>query len=124
MNELILFLALLQIKHWYVDFVNQTSEEVASKGIYGDRAGINHSAKHAIGTFVAVLLVTGFPYIAWAGFLAGVDFFFHYHIDWAKININNKYNYTVQDKQFWLWLGADQMAHQLTYLLLVWMMFA
>lgn len=124
LNELFLFLILLQIKHWYVDFINQTNEEVVSKGIYGDRAGINHSAKQGIGTFVAVLLVAGFPYIVWAGFLAGIDFFLHYHIDWAKININKKYHYTIQDKEFWLWLGADQMAHQISYLGLAWLMFA
>lgn len=123
LNELFLFLILLQIKHWYVDFVNQTNEEVVSKGIYGDRAGINHSAKQGIGTFLAVLFVAGFPYIAWAGILGGIDFVLHYHIDWAKININKKYHYTVQDKQFWMWLGLDQLAHQVTYLALAWMMF-
>ena len=123
LNELFLFLILLQIKHWYVDFVDQTDAEVIGKGIYGNRDGINHSAKQAIGTFVAVLLVAGFPYIAWAGLMAGIDFIFHYHIDWAKININKKYHYTVKDKQFWAWLGADQMAHQISYLLLAWLMF-
>lgn len=123
LNELFLFLILLQVKHWYIDFINQTNEEVAGKGIYGNWAGINHSAKQAIGTFFVVLIVAGWPYIAWAGVMAGIDFVLHYHIDWAKININKKYNYTVQDKPFWAWLGADQMAHQLSYIGLAWVMF-
>jgi len=123
LNEVFLFLILLQIKHWYIDFVNQSEAEVVGKGIYGNQEGINHSLKQALGTFLAVLIITGFPYIVWAGILAFIDFFLHYHIDWAKININKKYNYTVKDKQFWAWLGADQLAHQLTYIGLAWMMF-
>ena len=123
LNELFLFLILLQVKHWYIDFVNQTNEEVASKGIYGDRAGIYHSAKHGAGTLLVVWFITGAPYLFWAVLLGIIDFVLHYHIDWAKININKKYNYTVQDKQFWAWLGADQLAHQICYIALAWMMF-
>ena len=123
LNEFFLFLILLQVKHWYVDFVNQTNDEVVSKGIYGDRAGINHSAKQGIGTFLAVLFVAGFPYIAWAGILGGIDFALHYHIDWAKININKSKNYTVETPQFWMWLGFDQLVHQLTYLLILYLVF-
>jgi hypothetical protein len=50
-----------------------------------------------------------------------IDFVFHYHIDWAKININKRYNYTPENPKFWVWLGADQLAHSLTYLMLVWL---
>ena len=123
LNELFLFLILLQIKHWYIDFVNQTDVEVVGKGIYGNWNGIAHSGKQAFGTFVAVLFVTGWTYVFWAGVMALLDFLAHYHIDWAKININKKYHYTPQDKQFWVWLGADQLAHQITYIGLAWMMF-
>lgn len=124
LTSAIILLVLLQIKHWYVDFVNQSMEEVVSKGIYGDSAGINHSAKQAIGTMVAILCVTGMDYIAYAAILAFVDFACHYHIDWAKININRKKNYTVEHPEFWAWLGFDQLLHQLTYLFIVWAVFA
>lgn len=123
-EALLTLLVLLQIKHWYIDFVNQSMEEVHSKGIYGDAAGIEHSAKQGIGTMLAILCVTGIDYIAFAGVLAFIDFVLHYHIDWAKINLNKKKNYTVKDSQFWMWLGFDQMLHQLTYLFIIWMVFA
>jgi len=36
------------------------------------------------------------------------------------MNINKRYGYTIEMTQFWAWLGADQLAHSLTYLFLVW----
>ncbi len=123
-ESLLLMLVLLQVKHWYIDFVNQSMEEVHSKGIYGDSAGIDHSAKQGIGTMIAILCVTGMDYIAFAGVLAFIDFVLHYHIDWAKINLNKKKNYTVERPEFWMWLGFDQLLHQLTYLFIIWMVFA
>ena len=113
----ILILVLLQIKHWYVEFVNQTNVEVASKGIYGDGPGINHSAKQAIGTLLAIVLVVGTPYIAYAAVLAFVDFVLHYHIDWIKMNYGNR---DIRTPAFWNHLGLDQMAHQLTYIFITW----
>lgn len=120
----ILLLALLQIKHWYIDFVNQTTEEVHSKGIYGDEAGLWHSGKHGLATVVCVLLVTGTGYVMEAMYIGCLDFLLHYHIDWAKININKKKNYTVETKEFWAWLGFDQLMHQLTYLAILYFVFA
>ena len=116
-------LILLQIKHWYVDFVNQSMVEVQSKGIYGDLPGIWHSGKQAIGTLLAVLLITGTGFVAEAFLIALLDFAIHYHTDWAKININKKKNYTVETPQFWMWLGLDQLVHQLTYLLILYLVF-
>ncbi len=124
LEAVITLLILLQVKHWYVDFVNQTMEEVHSKGIYGDRAGIEHSAKQGIGTMLAVLCVAGMDYIAFAGVIAFIDFVIHYHIDWAKININKRKNYTVETPEFWMWLGFDQLLHQLTYLFIIWIVLA
>lgn len=113
----VFLLVLLQLKHWYIDFVNQTDEEVASKGIYGDEAGIGHSAKHGVGTLLAVLAVTGIPYLPYAAVLAFVDFVLHYHIDWIKMNYGNR---DIRTKDFWNHLGLDQMLHQFTYIFVVW----
>ena len=118
-DSILLFLALLFVKHWYVDFVNQSAEEVAGKGIYGNAHGIMHSVKQGLGTLAVSLVFLGD--IGLALQLAFIDFALHYHIDWLKININRRYNYTVQDPQFWAWLGADQLAHSITYLFLVWL---
>jgi len=118
-DSIFILLALLFVKHWYVDFVNQTMEEVNGKGIYGNAYGIMHSIKHGLGTWVVFWMFIGeIEYSLLIGF---IDFVLHYHIDWAKININKKYNYTPENPKFWTWLGADQLAHSLTYLLLVWL---
>lgn len=116
-------LVLLQIKHWYIDFVNQTMEEVHSKGIYGDYHGIMHSLKQGVGTLLCVLVLTGPDYFFDAALIATLDFAIHYHTDWAKININKKHNYTVETPEFWMWLGLDQLVHQLTYLLILYLVF-
>ena len=114
MIQIIFFiLILLQIKHWYIDFVNQTSEEVAHKGIYLDWCGVKHSLKHGIATAFIFLLFAPFETALILGIL---DFLIHYHVDWAKMNINKKYGYTIEQPQFWAWLGADQLAHQITYI--------
>jgi len=118
-DSIFILLALLAVKHWYIDFVNQSMEEVNGKGIYGNAHGVMHSIKHGVGTFIAMLLFIGdWPF---ALTLAAMDFALHYHIDWLKININKRWKYTPADHAFWVWLGADQLAHTLTYLGLVWL---
>ena len=116
-------LALLQIKHWYIDFVNQSMEEVHSKGIYGDGPGLWHSGKQGLGTLFCILVLTGWGYAFEAFLIASLDFVIHYHTDWAKINLNKKKNYTVETPEFWMWLGFDQLVHQLTYLLILYLVF-
>jgi len=118
---IITLLVLLQIKHWYIDFVNQSMDEVVSKGIYGDGDGVNHSMKQGIGTMIAIVLAVGTPYIAYAAVLGFLDFVLHYHIDWTKMNYGNR---DISTPAFWNHLGLDQMAHQLTYLFIAWAMVA
>ena len=55
-NEIFFILALLFIKHWYIDFVDQSMDEVNSKGNYGEWIGFRHSLKHGIGTFLVFFL--------------------------------------------------------------------
>jgi len=118
-NEIFLILGLLFFKHWYIDFVDQSMDEVNSKGNYGEWLGIRHSLKHGLATFIIIIYAT-FS-IPDALILGVIDFVIHYHTDWAKININRKKNYTVETTQFWAWLGLDQLIHSYTYLFLVWM---
>lgn len=107
-------LVLLQIKHWYIDFVNQSDEEVKHKGIYLDWRGVKHSLKQGFGTFL-VFALAGLPYAIFIGLL---DTFLHYHIDWAKMNYGNR---DIRTPQFWNHLGLDQMAHQISYLLFIYL---
>lgn len=112
MELIILFL--LQIKHWYVDFVNQSAEELAYKGTYMEWRGLTHSIKH--GLLTALILIV-FIVPEWALLLGALDFIAHYHIDWYKMN----YGATdIKTKQYWNHFGLDQMAHQFTYIMIVW----
>jgi hypothetical protein len=112
-ESILILLVLLQIKHWYIDFVNQSDEEVRGKAIYGNLHGIAHSAKHGLGTLLALVLATGGGNIIFAVILSVIDFILHYHIDWCKMNFGNR---DIKTPQFWNHLGLDQMAHQLTYI--------
>ena len=118
-EAIILTLVLLQIKHWYIDFVNQSNIEVASKGIYGDFHGLMHSAKHGAATMFCVLFVVGPAYTIFAVICGLIDFIVHYHVDWTKMNYGNR---DITTPAFWNHLGLDQMAHQLTYLWIAYMM--
>jgi hypothetical protein len=117
-TSILLLLALLQLKHWYIDFVIQTNVEIASKGIYGDSHGLNHSIKHGIGTMLCIILVTGIDHIAFASILAFLDSMIHYHIDWIKSNYGHK---DMTQKSFWVHLGLDQMMHQITYIFIAYL---
>ena len=110
-------LVLLFVKHFYVDFVIQTDEQVRGKGIYLNWAGITHSLNHGIGTFIIFFIISD---VGTALAVGLVDAVIHYHIDWAKMNINKHKGYTPADPMFWTWLGADQLAHSLTYVWLAW----
>jgi hypothetical protein len=106
-------LILLQIKHWYIDFVNQTEDEVKYKGEYLDWRGVKHSLKHGIGTFFVLWIVTSWHYLGIVALIACLDFLAHYHIDWIKMNYGNR---DIRTPQFWNHLGLDQMAHQMCYI--------
>lgn len=108
--------ALLFIKHYIVDFVLQTQEELDHKGIYLHWKGLKHSIKHGLGT----MLVFAFLDVSWIGviILGTMDFLIHYHIDYAKTKLGTK---DMKQPRFWNEFGADQLVHYMTYLLLIWM---
>ena len=113
MEKLIILLVCLQLKHFFVDFILQTEEMVVSKGIYMDALGIIHSLQHALCTLVIVTFVANSFVIGVA--CAFIDYILHYHIDFVKVRFGSR---DVTAKAFWAHLGLDQMAHQLTYLLI------
>jgi hypothetical protein len=119
MTLVIVLLAAFGIKHFFADFVCQTPKMLAEKGTYGAAGGIEHAGVHAIGTFV--VLVAVFPWSIWshmaAAMLAVLDGVIHYHIDWAKTNLSR--GLTPADQRFWIWLGADQGMHYLTYIAII-----
>ena len=117
--EILLLLTLFQIKHYYADFVIQTYQQTVRKGIYKDIIGISHSLDHIWTTMVALLIYNiFFPISAIAIILiAVIEGIVHYHIDWTKVYYGSK---DITKPAFWNQFGLDQLAHQLTYILIAW----
>lgn len=114
MFEALLFLF---IKHFICDFPLQAfSWMYRNKGTYGHAGGLTHSALHGIGTFTVLVFYLGSH--AWLFALA--DTIIHYHIDWAKMNVNKRLNLKADNSEwFWILLGFDQLLHHLTYFAIV-----
>ncbi|GAB5510851.1 MAG: hypothetical protein Rhims3KO_22520 [Hyphomicrobiales bacterium] len=108
----------LQAKHFLFDFVFQSDWQVRNKGLYGHPGGLVHSGMHALGTLVVMGLATLFGTITMVAALAlaAADFLIHYHIDWVKSKLSQRLQLTPDRQGFWIALGADQAAHQLTNL--------
>lgn len=108
-------------KHFIVDFPLQAFPyQYKNKGTYGHPGGLLHSGLHLIGTFI---VLSFFIPVGAALMLAFMDEMIHYHIDWAKMNLNAKMGWgpTTHEK-FWILLGFDQYLHALTYLGIGWML--
>lgn len=122
MEQLLIFLLMLQLKHFYLDFVAQTETELKYKGVYSNFSGMTHSIKHGFYSFICTLLILELElyYILLALLVGIIDFVVHYHVDFIK----SKYGPTdISNKNFWVWFGFDQLIHQLTYLLLITIVF-
>lgn len=111
----------LQAKHFLFDFVFQSDWQVRNKGRYGHPGGLVHSGLHAAGTGVVLVAAALLGAVAFsvALALAIADFVIHYHIDWTKAQLSRRMNLTPDRHGFWIAMGADQAAHQFTYLCLV-----
>jgi hypothetical protein len=117
--ELLLLLVLLQIKHCYADFVLQTYMQTVKKGVWLDPIGISHTTDHMYCSLVALLVFSFFvPISAFA--VIGVTIaegLVHYLVDYSKVKYGSKDN---TKPIFWSQFGADQLAHQLTYIWMAW----
>ncbi len=103
----------LTIKHFIIDFPLQPRFMYANKGTYGHLGGIAHASAHGGGTFLCLMLFAP----TFAIQLAIADTVVHYHIDWAKMNINTKLGWgPTTHEQFWWLMGFDQLLHSLTYI--------
>lgn len=112
----------LFVKHFVCDFPLQTSPWMyRNKGIYFHLGGIVHSAIHGLGTWLVLVF---FLDVSTALLFASIDFIVHYHIDWAKLNLNKRYDFRPDNSDgFWILLGLDQLAHHMTYFAIVYYAF-
>ena len=106
----------LQIKHFIFDYVVQTPYQFRNKGTYGHPGGGLHSGMQALGTIPAFFILP-------TSWLMGVtiiigEFIVHYHVDWSKEQTLRRMKLTTTDAWYWRIYGLDQLAHQLTYVVI------
>jgi len=115
--ELILWLAFFQVKHFAADFLYQPPWMYENKGTYMHAGGLAHSGGHAFLSFCFMAVFISFE---GAALIAFCEFLAHYHIDWAKMKLNDRYGWKpTNSANFWRLLGLDQLLHQITYLCMV-----
>jgi hypothetical protein len=113
-NSVVLILGLFVVKHFIADFPLQYPRHYTVKGTYGQWGGIEHALIH--GAFTAVILSVFVP-IDLVLQMAAIDVLVHYHIDWAKMNVNRHFGWgPLTHEEFWVALGVDQLLHYLTYI--------
>ena len=114
---MITLLFLLVTKHFIVDFPLQFPRHYLNKGTYGNTKGMEHSFWHGLATFFILLFFTA-PFLAWA--ISLLEMVAHYHIDWAKMNINKVMGWLPNNTEYFWWLlGLDQYLHYLTYIIII-----
>jgi Protein of unknown function (DUF3307) len=116
MQTVLTLIGLLFIKHFIVDFPLQKPYQWQNKGTYGHFGGILHASLH--GLFTALCFWWYAPLACiWLGLMDSV---IHYHVDWAKMNLNSKMGWgPLTHEEFWWLLGLDQLCHAMTYVWLV-----
>jgi hypothetical protein len=89
-----------------------------NKGKYGHPGGILHVGIHVLLTGLILAAVTS----TWITviIICIAEFFVHYHIDWAKEALGNRFSFRPDNVKFWMLHGSDQAAHQLTYIGIIW----
>jgi hypothetical protein len=117
--EILILLLLLQAKHCYADFYLQTYMQTVKKGVWMDPIGMSHTLDHVYCSLIIILLFSVFVPLSVIGiitvsFIEGIT---HYLIDYTKVKYGSKDN---TKPIFWTQFGLDQLAHQLTYLWMVW----
>ena len=112
-NVIILFL-LFSLKHFIVDFVLQTEQQVQTKGILFHPVGFSHSLEHGI--WAAAICNFYLPMEAALG-LGYLDIALHYPIDFIKMRFGCR---DISKPLFWNQLGLDQFLHYCSYVFLIW----
>lgn len=115
--ETLVLLLLLQIKHWYADFKIQTYMQTVKKGVWLNLVGLSHSIDHMWTTMVALLAFSFIVPVSAMTILtlAVAEGVIHYIIDFVKVKYGCKDN---TKPLFWNQFGLDQLAHQITYLIM------
>lgn len=117
-SSILLAFIVLSVKHTIADYFLQTPYQFQNKGIYGHPGGLIHSAVHVSLTLPVFLILPPATMGLALAIIAG-EYVIHYHVDWGKEQLIERYGLTQSDPQFWNLFGVDQLAHFLTYVAII-----
>jgi hypothetical protein len=103
-------------KHIIADYYMQYPWMFKHKGKYGHPGGLAHSLWHGI---LTSMVLSYFTNPITAVMLGVLDSLIHYHVDYTKSKAWLKYQVTPSDQKYWIIHGTDQLAHGMTYFLIV-----
>lgn len=115
----LILLILLQSKHVIGDFFLQTPRMLVDRNRYLHLGRAQHAGIHAVLSGVSLLIV-GAPPI-FTVIICAIELALHYHIDFFKGRISDAAGHTPADAGYWRAFGLDQLAHQLTYVGMIWL---
>jgi len=120
MKTLLFLILAFQIKHFICDFPLQGRWMLGKFKNWPEfiLPLASHSAVHAIGSAVIALVFAPRFVFVWSLF----DFITHFVIDRIKASPKLGGRWKPQDAKFWIALGADQLAHNIVYISMVWML--
>lgn len=117
--ESLFLMILLQVKHCYADFYLQTYMQTVKKGVWLHPVGISHTLEHMYSSLVVIMFFNFFTTLNPAIIVCAViiEGLVHYIVDFSKVKYGCKDN---TKPIFWTQFGLDQLAHQLTYIGMIW----
>lgn len=117
--DILLLLVLFQVKHWFADFKIQTYMQTVKKGVWLDPIGMTHTRDHMLASLVVLLFFSFLYPIAPLTMLAVValEGMYHYIVDYVKVKYGSK---DATTPLYWNQFGLDQLAHQLSYIVIAW----
>ena len=116
--SVLVLLTLLQVKHMLADFFLQTRRMLTGRDEYMHMGRMQHAGLHGLFSIV-VFLVMGAP-LVFLLVVCLVETIVHYHIDWLKGWYSAVKGHTPMDGAYWRAFGTDQLMHQLTYVVMIW----
>lgn len=107
----------LEIKHYVADYFLQPGWMLGGKGDFRHPGGYAHAGIHA-GLTAIVLLIAGTPLLPLVAIVVA-EFVVHYLLDYAKIHYSRGVHVDTRPRRFWALHGIDQLTHQLTYAVII-----
>lgn len=112
----------LEIKHYVADYFLQPGWMLGGKGDFRHPGGYVHAGIHA-GLTALVLLIAGAPLATLAAIVVA-EFVVHYLLDYSKIHYSRGVHVDTAPRRFWALHGIDQLTHQLTYAVIIYVVMA